>query len=167
MIHFDCEFCPIPLLIVNDMENKWTNVHILFMTERKRDESYLRRFHSPASSPARRLRGRNAFYCETTSFGFSEVLPLFPWRKHKIVRRQPVMYPRSSLKFSHRQLSVPHGLIPRYFRTEKFSATGLIVANASKNEFYLFRMFERAVHLSRVRPRRGRERSPRACMDHY
>lgn len=68
------EFHPTSL-IVDNMEKQVDHecMHILFMAAgRGRERDYLCRF----LSPARRSRGRNAFYCETTSFGSSEVLPL-------------------------------------------------------------------------------------------
>lgn len=118
----------------------------------------------------RRPCGKNAFYCETTSFGSSEVLPLSPWRKHKITCRQPVTYPRSSLKFSAGNLFVP--LAPSFsscFETEKFPVAELIAAKRKYlKRLFILRVgnsFDRTIHLSHVEPYRRRKIS--ACMDHY
>lgn len=142
----------LPSLIVDDMENKWTDVYILFMAAEEGWELFVSfpLFFSLLSlyfylylsvflrcSLLRRPRGKNAFYCETTSFGSSEVLPLSPWRKHKIACRQPVTYPHSSLKFSAGNLFVP--LAPSFsscFETEKFPVVKLIAANVGIQNVY-------------------------------
>lgn len=68
----DCDSYPTSL-IVDDMKNKWTMEACIFYSWRRKEDErdYLCRFLFGETFPR-----KNAFYCETTFFGSSEVLPL-------------------------------------------------------------------------------------------